>query len=552
MKSEIDQGPKNMRPDPDLPTGGNGSMWKYFLHLEEANPLVFYGCLSVLAATFLMVCAGVGMVIGHTRKPDPGPNVAVETLTDEDPTMDGNLPASPTDIPEPEGTETEIGTEELPSDPGMILGEDRETDQEKTTKEQPNEPSEGQKETEEESESEEETKSSEILTSGPSKPEKEETTPAVTEAPTDAPAGPASGQTTVTAVPTATIQKPTSVPAKPTPVPTAAPTPVPTAAPVPTPQPTKAPVVPGPVASAIPTPVPGVSAVAIHGRLSVSGNHLVDQNGNLYQLRGVSTHGLAWFPGFVNEASFRTLRDEWGVNAVRMALYTAEYGGYCTGGDRQALKNLIDSGVSYANKLGMYVIIDWHVLSEADPNVYRAESIEFFREMSAKYAGNPSVIYEICNEPNGGTSWASIKSYATEVISAIRANDPGAIIIVGTPNWSQFVDQAAADPISGTNLMYALHFYAGTHGSQLRNTMTSAMDSGLPVICTEFGISDASGNGAVNTAGGDEWLNTMDRYGISYFIWSLCNKAESSALINSGVNKTSGWTYNELTDSGKW
>ena len=70
--------------------------------------------------------------------------------------------------------------------------------------------------------------------------------------------------------------------------------------------------------------------------------------------------------------------------------------------------------------------------------------------------------YEICNEPKNGTSWKEIKSYAKSVISTIRENDKKAVIVVGTPTWSQDVDQAAADPIKGENLMYALHFYAAT------------------------------------------------------------------------------------------
>ena len=87
----------------------------------------------------------------------------------------------------------------------------------------------------------------------------------------------------------------------------------------------------------------------------------------------------------------------------------------------------------------MYVIIDWHILHDLDPNVYKEDAKDFFNEMSAKYADYDNVIYEICNEPNGGTNWNSVKNYANEIIPVIRANDSDAIIIVGTPNWSQDV-----------------------------------------------------------------------------------------------------------------
>ena len=46
-------------------------------------------------------------------------------------------------------------------------------------------------------------------------------------------------------------------------------------------------------------------------------------------------------------------------------MYPEEYNGYLSGGDKAALKQIIDNGVNYATELGMYVIIDWHVLNYA-------------------------------------------------------------------------------------------------------------------------------------------------------------------------------------------
>ena len=176
--------------------------------------------------------------------------------------------------------------------------------------------------------------------------------------------------------------------------------------------------------------------------------------------KGVSTHGLAWFPEYVNKDAFQTLRDDWGANVVRLAMYTDENGGYCTDGNREQLKQLVSDGVEYATELGMYVIIDWHILHDQDPTVYQGEAEDFFAEMSAKYAKYDNVIYEICNEPNGGATWdGSVKPYAETIIPIIRKNDKDAIIIVGTPTWSQDVDAAADNPITGqTNIMYAIHF----------------------------------------------------------------------------------------------
>lgn len=219
------------------------------------------------------------------------------------------------------------------------------------------------------------------------------------------------------------------------------------------------------------TPSPTVEPEKIgkqdfYGTLHVEGTHLATEDGTLVQLRGVSTHGLGWFPEYVNEAMVTQIRQEWGCNLFRLAMYTAEYNGYCTSGSKQkeALKEIIDTGVQAAINQNMYVIIDWHILSDGNPNTYKEEAKKFFAEMAQKYADVPNVIYEICNEPNGGTNWSAIRQYALELIPVIRTYAPEAVIIVGTPTWSQDVDLAANDPITEYDyIMYALHFYAATH-----------------------------------------------------------------------------------------
>lgn len=77
--------------------------------------------------------------------------------------------------------------------------------------------------------------------------------------------------------------------------------------------------------------------LANHGKLSVKGTDIVDKNGDPYQLKGVSTHGLQWFPEYVNKDSFQSFRDDFGANVIRLAMYTAE-GGYCEGGDQGRFK----------------------------------------------------------------------------------------------------------------------------------------------------------------------------------------------------------------------
>lgn len=292
-----------------------------------------------------------------------------------------------------------------------------------------------------------------------------------------------------------------------------------------------------------------------YGKLSVKGGRLVGKNKKAVQLRGVSSHGMSWYPQYLNEKAFRTMRDEWGVEVVRLAMYTAESNGYCTGDAKNQAKlcRRIDDAVKAAKKLGMYVIIDWHILSDSNPQTHQKEANAFFKKMAKRYADEKHVIYEICNEPNGNTTWPQIKKYARSVIKTIRTYDKDGIIIVGTPTWSQDVDQAAASPITGyKNLMYAFHFYADTHRDSLRAKVKAAKEAGLPIFVTEYGVCDASGSGAINKEEAAKWMKLLNEYKISSCIWNLSNKSETSAMLKPNCTKTYGWKSSDLSDSGKW
>ena len=292
-----------------------------------------------------------------------------------------------------------------------------------------------------------------------------------------------------------------------------------------------------------------------HGQLSVKGTDIVDESGSKYQLKGVSTHGITWFPDYVNKDAFQSIRDDWDANLVRLAMYTdtGDSNGYCSGGDKDSIRGLVDAGVTAATELGMYVIIDWHILNDNNPNSHIDDAKEFFDDVSEKYSSNHNVIYEICNEPNGGTSWADIKSYAETIIPVIRKNDKNAIIIVGTPNWSQDVDIVSEDPITGyDNIMYAVHFYAATHKDDLRNKVKTAISNGLPVFVSEFSLCDASGNGGIDYDSSDVWFDLINDNNLSYASWSLCNKNETSALIKPDSTATSTITIDDLSDTGKY
>lgn len=286
-----------------------------------------------------------------------------------------------------------------------------------------------------------------------------------------------------------------------------------------------------------------------HGKLKVQGTQIVDQNDKEFLIQGVSTHGIAWFPQYINYETFKSLRDEFNVNTIRLALYSDTNAGY-----NKSLHSKVTEGVEYAKQLGMYAIIDWHILNDNNPNQNKQNAKEFFTEMSNKYKDYNNVLYEICNEPNGNVTWDNdIKPYAEEIIGLIRGIDKDAIIIVGTPTWSQDVDIVSRNPIQNQqNIVYALHFYAATHKEDIRNKLKTALENKLPILVSEFGICDASGNGQINIEEANKWIELLRQNKIGYVCWNLSNKNESSALINSFSNSLSHWKEEELSEEGKW
>jgi endoglucanase len=295
----------------------------------------------------------------------------------------------------------------------------------------------------------------------------------------------------------------------------------------------------------------GKTVVERYGQLQVKNGQLCNSKGKPVVLRGISSYGLHMAGKYANEDVIKWLRDDWNMMIWRAAMYTTE-GGYIS---RPAIKSKVVDSVDAAIKLGIYVIIDWHILRDGDPRAYQDRAVEFFTEMAQKYGEYPNVIYEICNEPNGNVTWGeSVKPYAEAVISVIRQYDPDNIIIVGTPTWSQDVDIASEDPLQDDNIMYTLHFYAGTHGANLRSKAEIALKNGIALFVTEFGTTQASGSGGVFEAETLEWFSFLQKNNISWVNWSLTNNGEDSGLLiyNADRDGKGGWNELTLSQSGKF
>jgi len=313
-----------------------------------------------------------------------------------------------------------------------------------------------------------------------------------------------------------------------------------------TPGETVPPVVPEP---STPSATPIQGGVSENGWLQVVGTSLCNEQGKPIVLRGMSSHGVHWYPQFTSKEAIANTAS-YGANLFRVAMYTGE-GGYIS--QPQSVMNQTLQAVDAAIANDMYVIIDWHILSDGNPKTHQAQAKKFFDQVSKRYRDQPAVLYEICNEPNGNVSWNNdIKPYAEEMVKTIRANSPNAVILIGSGTWSQDIHQAAANPVRGKNLMYTCHFYAGTHGKWLRDRIDSALAAGLPIFVSEWGTSAADGSGGVFLDASAQWLDFLDARGISWANWSLCDKGETSAALRPGTSPNKKWTQSDLSESGKF
>ena len=293
----------------------------------------------------------------------------------------------------------------------------------------------------------------------------------------------------------------------------------------------------------------GPARPSVNGRLHVEGTQLTDASGQPVQLRGVSTHGLIWYSDMVSENLFRQVSADWGCNLFRLAMYSVNY---CDEATHDESLRLVRKGIDAAVAADAYVIVDWHIMTDSDPNLHIDRAREFFDLIASEYADCPNVIYEICNEPNGETTWADVLRYAEVIIPVIRARCPEALILVGTPEYSRNLGDALLRPLSFDNIMYVLHFYAATHTVGLRGELAAAADAGLPVFVSECGISEASGDGTVNFESAAEWFTLLNEKKISYTVWSLSDKEESSAFFRFGFDPESEIREQDLSVSGLW
>lgn len=267
-------------------------------------------------------------------------------------------------------------------------------------------------------------------------------------------------------------------------------------------------------------------------------------------------HGNAYY----NPWTVTELKDKWNAKIVRVALGVGEMDNNYL---ELPMRNFDNARtvINAAIAEGIYVIIDWHAHNTHETTV-RRYAADFFRTMAKEYGHFPNVIFEIYNEPTEGVTWDQVKDYANEIIPIIREHSDN-LIVCGTPNYSQNIDEAEASPLNDKNTAYTLHFYGSEpyHYENVRPMVEEVLyRQKIAVMVTEWGTPTADGGPLepnrredeelFNSSWCDDWMDLCARHRLCHCNWAVSDAKEVAAIVKTGTEPQGEWTQNDLTDSG--
>jgi len=294
--------------------------------------------------------------------------------------------------------------------------------------------------------------------------------------------------------------------------------------------------------------------------LHTEGRHFVDPFGNVVVLRGVAIADLQDVdterPGMSVQQLLELLTDEsarFYTRVVRLTVFPERW----LVDPKQYLVEHLEPAVEVAAQLGLYVIVDWHEISDVEPVSDR--TAEFWNTVAPVFANHSNVLYEIFNEPinQDDPSWQRWKEQAQPWVNSIRQYAPNNIILIGGPFWSQQIGGAATDPFEGENLAYVGHIYPVIDRNVWSDTGVMAQVAEVqPLMITEWGFRD-DGNyiwDGTKSSFGDPLKDFIEGHNLSWTAWCADNLwgpfmfAEDWKLLT-GAGEMGGFARKWLEDT---
>ena len=307
-------------------------------------------------------------------------------------------------------------------------------------------------------------------------------------------------------------------------------------------------------------------------KLHVLGNRIVTEDGQMIRLRGV----VFGDPFLMEQDDFdrdgvpdhhfskKTAEDfarvkSFGANVVRLMIYPGYY--RLVGGDKY-LTTYVDREVDIAEKNGLYIILDYHVigrpggwydapsdatLSEYPAKVHYTDStmaVAFWDKVATRYGQKKHVFFEIYNEPADDTTdftWADWRPTGQLLINTVRKHSDN-IILGSGPKYSNDLSDVPSNPYSGSNIVYVAHVYPGNvpKGEDQISAWEKSfgfLAKTYPIIITEWGFSN---NGDETTKGtlegyGKPFLDYLDQKKIHWtaFAYHPMDPSQGQMLLES-------------------
>ena len=306
-----------------------------------------------------------------------------------------------------------------------------------------------------------------------------------------------------------------------------------------------------------------------HGALHKEGTRIVDKNGYPVEIRGIGTHQLLQFTNIQTKKGIETLK-YYGVNCLRLTAYLEDAVRVKSNGEMsygylnhvEETRARMDELIEWCVELGLYVIVDWHLLAtDGLMSRHIDEAKAFFEYFASKYKNCDNVIYEICNEPFGNDE--TLDTYmpcVKECYNIIRQYNATAIIVTGMKyDWTRDDMLNAFNTNGLTDMFMSNHGYIGkmTDGDWVDEAYRQQVEK-YPIFCTEWGNAESTGDGQTNDSLAKRLLNTYHKYCMPHCFWKFTNQNMTcSALKYSDASwyddmyADGGWTYEDLSHNGK-
>eukprot|EP00924_Labyrinthula_sp_SR-Ha-C_P006727 snap_masked-scaffold_29-processed-gene-2.65-mRNA-1 protein AED:1.00 eAED:1.00 QI:0/-1/0/0/-1/1/1/0/902 len=200
-----------------------------------------------------------------------------------------------------------------------------------------------------------------------------------------------------------------------------------------------------------------------HGALSVVNNRIVDENGAVVQLRGI-TLPIITVPQLSEcsvEDIMATAVSQWGINTLRIPLsvqFSAE---------PSSVQYLLDQ-VAVCDNLSVYCVVSLYFESCGNPINYVEESTLFWGNVTSALGDKTNIIYELNSKSFGSDydleDFYNLRSFAETFMNTFRSMESDAVVILGLSNGFDVYMPHAEHIDSGfmINVVYGATFYAGS------------------------------------------------------------------------------------------